>query len=229
MPSSNSGRTPSTGNGLSVKQQRAADRAAKLEKFRKENERRKRNKRIGIAAAIVGGLAIVALLVVSFVLAPKPATYSAGSEGREVPGVETFENVSTHVTTPVTYPQTPPTGGEHNPAWLNCGVYTEAVPNEYAVHSLEHGAIWITYDPSQVSEEDIAALRSLMPSRHALLSPYEGMDSPIAVSAWNAQVKLDSVDRETISAFFEEYWLSEDAPEPGASCSGAVDGPGKVA
>jgi Protein of unknown function (DUF3105) len=227
MPSPTPGQAPTT-KTLTVKQQRAADRAAKIEKFRQEQARKARNRRIGIAAAIVGGVAILALLVVSFVLAPKAASYSAGGDGVDIPGVETFENTSAHVSTPVTYAQTPPAGGEHNPAWLNCGVYTEPVPSEYAVHSLEHGAVWITYDPAEVSDDDIEALRALMPSRHAILSPYEGMDTPIAVSGWNSQLKLDGVDRDAIAAFYEEYWLSEDVPEPGASCSGAIDGPGKV-
>ncbi|WP_210508235.1 DUF3105 domain-containing protein [Naasia sp. SYSU D00057] len=228
MPSSDPGSKNSTPAKLSVKEQRAADRAAKLEKFRKEQARKKRNRRIGIAAAITGGVAIIALLVVSFVLAPKPASYTAGSDGADIPGVETFTNTAAHVTTPVTYAQTPPAGGEHNPAWLNCGVYSESVPNEYAVHSLEHGAVWITYDPSAVSDEEVETLRSLMPSRHAVLSPFEGMGTPIAVSGWNTQLKLDSVDRDAISAFFEEYWLSENVPEPGAPCTGGIDGPGKV-
>ncbi|HEY8590829.1 MAG TPA: DUF3105 domain-containing protein [Naasia sp.] len=228
MPAPES-RSGSSAAPLTVKQQRAASRAAKVEKHRKEQARRKRNRRIGIAAAIVGAAAIVALLVVSLVLAPRPASYEAGSEGADIPGVETFSNAATHVTTPVTYPQTPPAGGDHNPAWLNCGVYGEPVPNENAVHSLEHGAVWITYDASEASEQDVQTLRSLMPSRHAILSPYEGLDSPIAVTAWNAQLKLDSVDADAISAFFEEYWLSQASPEPGASCTGAIDGPGKVA
>ena len=229
MPSSDPASSAAPAARLSVKQQRAADRAAKLEKFRKEQARRKRNRRIGIAAGIVGGVAVIALLVVSFVLAPKPASYSAGGDGTDIPGVETFTNSAAHVTTPVTYAQTPPAGGEHNPTWLNCGVYSESVPAEYAVHSMEHGALWMTYDPAEIDAEEVEVLRSLMPSRHAILSPFEGMETPVAVSGWNTQLKLDSVDRDAIAAFFEEYWQSNSVPEPGAPCTGGIDGPGKVA
>ena len=220
--------SPSAAGGGSIKQQRAAARQAKLDKYRKEQARRVRNRRIGIAGAIVGGLAIVALLVVSFVLAPRAASYNAGSEGADVPGVESYQNETTHVDTAVDYEQTPPVGGAHNPVWLNCGVYGSPVPNENAVHSLEHGAVWITYDPARVSDEDVTALRALLPSRHAILSPYEGMDSLIAVTAWNKQLKLDGVDEDGIKAFIEEYWLSEDAPEPGAPCTGGADGADKI-
>jgi hypothetical protein len=211
-----------------MKQQREAQRAEKTAKFKEQQERKARNKRIAIISAIVGGVVVVGLIVTSIVLIPGAARYEAGSSGEAVSGVQTFENEAAHVSAPVDYEQTPPAGGSHNPIWLNCGVYTESVPNENAVHSLEHGAVWLTYDPSSVSEDDIAELRSLMPRTYAILSPYPDMDTPVAASAWNAQLKLDSVDSDAISSFFEEYWQSEAAPEPGAPCTGGVDGPGRV-
>lgn len=211
-----------------VKQQREARRAEKIEQFRRERERKRRNRRIAIAAAIVGGAALVALIVVAFVFAPRPASYQAGGDGAAVPGVETFTNTSAHVETPVQYPQSPPAGGEHSSTWLNCGVYGAAVPNENATHALEHGAVWVTYNADSVSTEDVAALRSVLPSTFAILSPYEGLDTPVAVSAWNAQLKLDSADTDKIAAFFEEYWQGDQAPEPGAPCTGGVDGPDRL-
>jgi hypothetical protein len=48
----------------------------------------------------------------------------------------------------VDYPQSPPVGGPHNPIWQNCGFYSKPVRDEYAVHSMEHGAVWITYSPT---------------------------------------------------------------------------------
>lgn len=219
---------PPTVKKQSVKEQRAAQRAEKVEAYKKEQARKSRNRRIAIWSAVLGSLAIIALVVVSIVTtAPRNASYTAGSSGAEIEGVETFQNVTSHVEGPVTYPQTPPAGGEHNPYWLNCGVYSEVVPNENAVHSLEHGAIWVTYDPS-LSDEDLATLKEKLPSSYVVLSPYEDLPSPVVVSAWNAQLQVDSVDDSRIAEFFEEYWRSEKVPEPGASCTGAVDGPGKV-
>lgn len=210
-----------------VKQQRAAARAKKLEGFQREQKRSKRNRRIGLVAVVVASVGIVAVVVASVVMTPKSATYSAGSDGETIKGVQTFDNAATHVETPVTYPQTPPTGGEHSPVWLNCGVYTEPVPNENAVHDLEHGAIWVTYDP-KLSESELDALRAKLPSTYAVLSPYKGLPSPIVVSAWNTQLQVDSADDPRIADFFEEYWKSGSAPEPGAPCTGGIDAPGKV-
>jgi hypothetical protein len=211
-----------------VKEQRATQRAEKVEAYKKEQARKARNRRIGIWSAVIGSVAIVALVVTTIVLtAPRNASYTAGSSGAEIQGVETFENTAGHVEGAVTYAQTPPAGGEHNPYWLNCGVYSEVVPNENAVHSMEHGAVWVTYDPA-TSEEDLATLREKLPSTYVILSPFEDLPSPVVLSAWNAQLQVDSVDDSRIAEFFEEYWRSDKVPEPGASCSGAVDGPGKV-
>jgi hypothetical protein len=225
-PAPSSGST-STGS-LTVKQQRAAARARKLEEYHRQQKRSARNRRIGIIAGVVAAIAVVAIVITSIVLTPQKATYSAGSSGASVKGVETFTNTAGHVQTPVTYAQTPPTGGEHNPTWLNCGVYTQAVPNENAVHALEHGAIWVTYDPS-LSAEELTALKAQLPSTYVVLSPFEGLSSPIVLSGWNVQLQVDSASDKRIPQFLEEYWKGGTAPELGASCSGGFDAPGKVA
>nr|WP_155842293.1 DUF3105 domain-containing protein [Agromyces luteolus] len=189
----------------------------------------KRNRLIAIWSSVGVGVAIIALIVTSIALTPRAANYTAGGEGAEIEGVETFENASEHVEGVVDYEQTPPAGGQHNPAWLNCGVYEEPVPNENAVHSLEHGAIWVTYDADALSDDDISTLRSKLPSTYVILSPFEGLPSPVVLSGWNSQLQVDGVDDPRIEDFLEEYWQSQNVPEPGAPCTGAIDGPGKVA
>jgi hypothetical protein len=218
---------PSVKKAASIKQQRAAERARKLEEHRNREARAKRNRRIGIGGAIAGGVAIVALVITTVVLTPQPPAYTVGGDGADVEGVETFENESTHVEGVVDYEQTPPAGGPHNPAWLNCGVYSEPVPDENAVHSLEHGALWVTYDPA-LSDSDVDALRAKLPSTYVILSPFDGLPSPIVLSGWNTQLEVDDVDDERITAFIEEYWQSENVPEPGAPCTGAFEAPGRV-
>lgn len=210
-----------------VKQQRAQQRAQKLEQYHREQKRSARNRRIALIAGITAAVAVVGLVITSIVLTPQAPTYSAGGDGATIDGVETFENTSAHVQTAVSYPQTPPAGGEHNPTWLNCGVYTEPVPSEYAVHALEHGALWITYDAA-ISDADLATLRGLLPSTYIVLSPFEGLPSPIVLSGWNTQLAVDTVDDERIAQFIEEYWQSSSVPEVGAPCTGGLDAPGKA-
>jgi hypothetical protein len=213
---------------LTVKQQREQRRQEKLAEYQRQLAKRRRSKLVWWVVSIVGVLVIAAVIVASFVFAPAPAVqYEAGGEGVEIEGVETFTNETVHTEEPVDYPQSPPAGGPHNPAWLNCGIYSEPQQNENAVHSLEHGAVWVTYDASQVSGEELDALKAEIPSSYAILSPYEGLDSPIVLSAWNAQLKLDEASDERIPQFFEEYWRNQNVPEPTSACSGALDGPGK--
>lgn len=137
--------------------------------------------------------------------------------------VDRFAVVSDHVIDEVSYEQTPPVGGPHNPLWLNCGSYDEPIPSENAVHSLEHGAVWITYDPA-LDAEQVADLKARTPSTYAILSPFPGLPSRVVISAWGRQLRLDSADDPRLGAFIKEFRLGTTAPEAGASCSGASDG-----
>lgn len=218
----------SPANRETVKEQRAAQRAKKLETYHRQQKRGKQKRRLGIIGAVVGGVAVIGLVAAAIILTPKSPTYEAGGgSGAEIKGVQTFKNPAGHVETKVTYPETPPAGGEHNPAWLNCGVYTEPVPNENAVHSLEHGAIWVTYDPS-LSAEDLKTLKAQLPSSYLVLSPFEGLPSPIVLSGWNVQLEIENADDKRIGTFFTEHWQSKNVPEAGAPCTGAIDAPGKT-
>ncbi|QKJ18667.1 DUF3105 domain-containing protein [Microbacterium hominis] len=214
---------------LTVKQQREQKRQEKLAEYQRQLAKRRRSKLVWWVVGVVAAIAVIGAIVASIVFAPAaPPTLRPGDgDSSSIEGVETFSNSATHVEGAVEYAQTPPAGGDHNAVWLNCGVYTQQVPNENAVHSLEHGAVWVTYDPASVDAAGVEALESQLPSSYVILSPYEGMDTPIAVSAWNAQLKVDSADDERIGEFIEAYWRSTSAPEPNAACSGAFDAPGK--
>jgi hypothetical protein len=88
------------------------------------------------------------------------------------------------------------------------------------VHSLEHGAVWITYDPDALSDADIATLAELVEGEAGrMMSPYEGLDSPISIQSWGHQLKVDSADDIRLEQFADLLTLnSEFTPEPGASC-----------
>lgn len=212
---------------LTVKQQRELQKQEKLAEYQRQLVRRRRSRLTWWIVGATAAVAVVAVVAASIAFAPKPVTYQAGGTGAVIDGVETFTNTTQHVAGTVDYPQNPPAGGPHNQYWLNCGIYDQPQQNEYAVHSLEHGAVWVTYDKTRVSDADLDALTAQLPSSYVILSPYEGLPTPIVLSAWNAQLKLDSAADPRIPSFFEEYWRNQNVPEPTSSCSGAVDGPGK--
>ena len=212
-----------------VKQQREQKRQEKLAEYQKQLAKRRRSKLVWWIVGVVVAIGVIAAIVASIVFAPAPPpTYDPGNgDGSSIEGIETFENTANHVEGEVDYAQTPPAGGDHNAVWLNCGIYDQPVPNINAVHSLEHGAVWVTYDPAAVNGDELSSLTSQLPSSYIVVSPYEGIDSPIVLSAWNAQLAIDSADDPRISEFLTAYWRSTSAPEPNASCSGALDAPGK--
>jgi hypothetical protein len=146
----------------------------------------------------------------------------AVAEATPIPEVETFEVESaTHTTDPVDYPQDPPVGGPHDPSWQKCAVYDAPVRPENAVHSMEHGAVWITYQPD-LPESDREVLAKLAEGqRFLLISPYPGLEDPVVASAWGAQLRLDDVNDPRLRAFIDRY--AGNGPERGASCDSGVE------
>jgi putative peptide zinc metalloprotease protein len=141
------------------------------------------------------------------------------------PGVQTFSiSDRAHVEGKVQYAQAPPVGGDHSPIWQNCGFYDTPIANENGVHSMEHGAVWITYRPD-LDQKQVQKLRNLAHSQtYVLVSPWQGLPAPVVASAWGKQLQLTSADDPRLERFISVFRLSNQAPERGGQCT---DGKGE--
>jgi hypothetical protein len=199
------------------KRDTAERRAAVAQALAAQKAKQRRSKMIWntvigvLVVALLGGIAAAALV---------------GRNAGKIAGVKTFGKLSqNHVTTPVVYPQNPPVGGDHNAVFLNCGVYDAPVANENAVHSLEHGAVWITYRTGLPADQ-IAQLKAAVAGKaYTLLSPIADLPHPVVASAWSTQLALDSAGDARLGKFIAKYMGGSQAPEPGAPCSGGTGTP----
>jgi hypothetical protein len=147
------------------------------------------------------------------------------SSAVSVDEVQTFEVTSNdHTDRVVCYPQAPPVGGKHAPRWQNCGFYDGPIFNETGVHSLEHGAIWVTFRPNLAADQ-VEQVRALAEQPHVLASPWEddSLGAPIVLSAWGAQLGLETLPSPLADEFVSTYRQAGTAPEPDAPCTDGVD------
>lgn len=138
----------------------------------------------------------------------------------EIEGVQSFADLShEHVEGAVTYAQDPPVGGEHDQRWLACDVYDAPVPNELAVHSVEHGGVWVTHDPD-LPADDLATLAALaeVDEQYVLVSPYADLPAPVVASTWGLQLQVETADDPRLRQFVERYAGGDQGGEPGAPC-----------
>jgi putative peptide zinc metalloprotease protein len=172
----------------------------------------------------VAGMLIAVGVVAAVVFLWSPNLQLAGKTAPA--GVRSFEVAGrAHVGTPVSYPQTPPVGGDHAPVWQNCGFYEEHIANENAVHSLEHGAVWIAYRTG-LPEEQIDSVGHLAQRQnYVLASPYPDLPSPVIASAWGRQLRLESADDPRLDQFVRAFRLGPQAPESGGPCTGGKGTP----
>lgn len=167
-----------------------------------------------------GGIALAALLL----LGVGYGAYSwltSRDENRQPEGVVAYNYTGgEHTNDAVAYSESPPVGGTHNPAWQTCQYYDGRVANENVVHSLEHGAVWVTYT-ADISEEDKERLQNWADDRpYLLVSEYDDQESPFVFTGWSNQLALDSLDDKRATQFMNYYIQGPQTPERGASCTG---------
>lgn len=203
------------------------ERQARLAQVKAEQKRADR-RRTWLIASVAGALALGLIGTTIAVVVDQGAKNAdlAAQAKEPIPDVKTFENLSQdHVTTEVDYAQNPPTGGAHSAVGQICGFYSEPIADENGVHSLEHGAVWITYDPS-LPPGEVDTLRDFAAKdNYVLVSPRDGLDSPVVASAWGIQLQLDAATDERLPVFLASYVNGPQTPEPGASCSDGVGVP----
>lgn len=118
----------------------------------------------------------------------------------------------------VPYNSNPPTSGPHYDTPAHPGFREEAIADENLVHSLEHGLVWVSYDP-RVGESVREGLRKFG-SEWVVVTAREANETDIALAAWGrldafnleprdasnlADSGLDAVTEQRIRDFIARY------------------------
>lgn len=169
-----------------------------------------------VIGAIVLGIGALALLL-----------YLSVREPGALEGLQRIAGLSRGHDEAVTYEETglPPVGGTHSGVWQNCGIYDEPIETKNAVHSMEHGAVWITYRPDLPADDVTRLQNAARGEPFVLLSPYPGLASPVVLSAWGIQLAVDSAGDDRIGDFIVRYQVGPQTPERGASCQDGTGTP----
>jgi hypothetical protein len=183
--------------------------------------------------ALFAGAGVVAILIIGFAAVQLYRQSNQPSWQERAAGIEGLINyyqtdpqvvqAKEHQSGVLTYKMNPPAAGNHNGRWQNCmgDVYTSQIAKEHAVHSLEHGAVWVTYRPDLPQNEIDTLAGKVRDREFMLMSPYPGQDSPISLQTWGYQLKVDRADDGRIDAFIDA--LRKNATlEPQAGCSGGI-------
>jgi hypothetical protein len=189
-------------------------------------------KALPITVAVIAGLLVMFAAVVLPILlgddADDDGDGASSGTGVDTSNLALVEEYDVppyvHVREDVDYPQSPPVGGDHWDPYLECGAYDVPVRNEYAVHDLEHGTVWLTYRPDLVDADGVAELAARLPD-NGIMSPREGLATPVVVTVWGAQLALDGARDERLALFLGEYGGGHTAPEIGVTCHGGTPDP----
>jgi hypothetical protein len=196
----------------------------------------------GLIAAATAVVVFAAVVIIAVVATHKSSSSSSGPKGvdkndpyrqpelaaaKHISGVTyQVEAQHTHVAGAVNYDATPPVGGNHSPYWADCAgtVYAQPIANENAVHMLEHGAIWITYNAKTLPASELTALKAYVAGVDRMaLSPYPNLKSPISLQSWGYQLFVDKASDPRIAQFISALKYNQKVtPEYGATCAQAT-------
>ncbi len=124
----------------------------------------------------------------------------------------------------IQYDREPPTNGDHDPLWQNCGFYEKPIKDRHAVHSMDHGVVWITSRPD-LPKRQVDVLRSYGEEDYVIVSPYPGQDAPVVATSWRVQLELDGAGDPRLREFVDGFRISEIAPLSGNHCELGVGNP----
>jgi hypothetical protein len=185
--------------------------------------------------ALVGVVVLIAAGIIGYgFYATSKGAKPWGERAAAIKGIVDYRNSSDktiaardHKPGSLTYTTNPPVGGAHNARWQNCmgDVYGAPIAKEHAVHSLEHGAVWITYKPDLPADQVAKLTEKVEGQDFMMLSPYTGLDKNVSLQAWGFQLKVDSVDDKRIDEFIKALRVNA-SQEPGAGCSSGINATG---
>lgn len=202
--------------------EREAFRKIQAEKSRQEDRR---------SVLWIYGVGVAALLVLIgsvtavMVAGQKDKSRLVSAAAKPIIGVQSVAGFTrNHTTKRDPFLHIPPMGGDHSSDFTNCGIYTQPIDNWRAVHSLEHGAVWVTYTPKLPQKQIAALIDQAKTHPYEILSPFPGLPSPVVASAWGKQLKMKDAYDARLAIFLQAYLQGPQTPEVGASCSGGVQG-----
>lgn len=187
-------------------------------------QRRARRRRVLRYAAFAAVGTIAFLFIVSLFAGNLPISVGGGNDaeptGQRIRGVSGGAgdlHFARGEPLSVPYTSVPATSGYHysdGGAPARWGVYAESLPDGTLVHNLEHGGVGIHYDCPEGCDDLVADLAEIAGRfRKVILSPYEGMDTTIALTAWTFLDNFDVFDKERIENFIRGHVNSSNAPE----------------
>jgi hypothetical protein len=135
----------------------------------------------------------------------------------------------------IPYPFIPPSSGDHYSIWADYLTYTSPVPWGFLVHSMEHGAVVLAYDPSSPAAAQIQTAFAAIITAHGIdpvcrdeswpsriiVVPAHDLHTPIAAAAWEHTYEATCLDMPSLSAFVEAHYAQapEDFCSPGEDLS----------
>ncbi len=125
---------------------------------------------------------------------------------------------------PIDYDREPPTNGDHDPLWQNCGFYEKPIRARHAVHSMDHGVVWITHRPDLPAGQ-VEALRPYGEEDYVMVSPYPGQEAPVIATSWRVQLELEGPRDPRLRQFVDQFRVSEISPLSGNRCVLGVGNP----
>ena len=187
----------------------------------------------GVPWLTIGAVAVVLALGVTIGVVVLSTTSYSPSASNQDPSVDITgvyhdmdkykQALHVQATDRVDYDRYPPVGGPHDGYWAACNgvVYPVAMRDENMVHTLEHGAVWIAYNPDTIAPGDLDVLTGLVQGEQFMvMSPYPTLTKhPISLQAWGHQLQVDSASDERVQQFITALRRNPYVyPETGATC-----------